>query len=75
MIQYVLEWSHKTNNFHIQPIEHTLTRNQERFIDNRPCNDYAVIFVGEFDAVTEMADHWRSRLVDRESLKAMADAI
>ena len=59
---YVLEWSQKTNNFHIQPLDNLLAMNQEAFIDNKPLPDYVVIMVGEKDAVHEMADHWRSRL-------------
>ena len=60
--QYVLEWSHKTNNFHIQPLEQLLERNQDRFIDNTEPPNWAVLFMGSLDAVTEMSDHWRVRL-------------
>lgn len=73
--QYVLEWSHKTNNFHIQPLEQHLSTNQERFIDNQRTAEWAIIFMGTHDAVTEMADHWRDRLKLREVQKSLADAI
>ena len=65
MKNYVLEWSKKGNQFHIQPIETTLAKNQERFMANNS-HDWMVIFIGERDACSRMADNWRGRLVDRE---------
>lgn len=62
---YVLEWSQSTNNFHIQPLDSLLAHNQQRFIDDKPLNDYVVLMVGEKDAVHDMADHWRARLDSR----------
>ena len=65
MSQYVLEWSRKQNQFHIQPLEHTLSANQTKFILDDPINDYHIIFIGSKDSCSTMADNWRSRLVDR----------
>ena len=73
--QYILEWSQMTNNFHIQPLESHLAKNQEAFIDNVRPLAWFVIFVGTLDSVTEMADHWRDRVRLRESQKSFADAI
>jgi hypothetical protein len=63
---YVLEWSKKQNCFHIQPIEITLANNQKCFIKNTT-SDYLVIMVGSHNAVCDMADSWRHRLIERES--------
>lgn len=62
--QYVLEWSKKANCFHIQPIENTLASNQKCFIEERS-HDYLILMVGNHDAVCDMADSWRDRLIDR----------
>lgn len=69
-IKYVLEWSKKTNNFHIQPLSSLLAHNQTAFVDNKPVPDYVVLMVGEKGAVHEMADHWRDRLISRSTLEA-----
>jgi hypothetical protein len=62
---YVLEWSQKTNNFHIQPLDSMLAMNQEAFISNRPLSDYVVLMVGTKDTIHDMADHWRKRMKNR----------
>ena len=62
---YVLEWSQKTNNFHIQPLDSLLAQTQEAFIANRPLSDYVVLMVGKKDAIHDMADHWRKRMENR----------
>jgi hypothetical protein len=62
---YVLEWSRKSNGFHIQKLEHTLAGNQKCFIANTS-HDYIVLMVGDQDACDRMADNWRHRLQSRE---------
>jgi hypothetical protein len=62
---YVLEWSQKTNNFHIQPLDSLLAQNQEAFISNRPLSDYVVLMVGTKDVIHDIADHWRKRMENR----------
>jgi hypothetical protein len=62
---YVLEWSQKTNNFHIQPLDSLLAQNQEAFIANRPLSDYVVLMVGTKEAIHDMADNWRKRMENR----------
>lgn len=65
--QYVLEWSKKTNNFHIQPLSNLLAHNQSAFVCDQQTQDYIVIFSGTQDAVHEMANHWRTRIREREA--------
>lgn len=69
MSQYVLEWSKKSNSFHIQPLETTLAKNQECFIDDRS-HDWVLIMVGAHEAVCTMAENNRSRLIAREKVTA-----
>jgi hypothetical protein len=69
MKQYVLEWSKKSNSFHVQPIETTLAKNQECFLKDTS-HDYIVLMVGTHDVITNMADHHRERLIERERVVA-----
>lgn len=62
--KFVLEWSRKSNGFHIQPIETLLARNQECFIGNRS-HDYIVLMVGTHEVCSAMADNHRNRLIER----------
>lgn len=71
MPQYVLEWSKKSNNFHVQKLEYTLARNQSLFIDNQS-HDWIVLMVGTFDACTSLAESQRDRLIAREVQKPEA---
>lgn len=64
MSQYVLEWSQKSNTFHILPIETTLAKNQECFLKDKS-HDWIVLMVGSHDVITNMADHHRDRLKER----------
>lgn len=69
--QYVLEWSRKSNGFHIQPLEKSLAGNQKCFLDNTS-HDYLVLMIGTLEAVSTMADNWRERLKNRrERLRAV----
>ena len=72
MKQYALEWSHSTNNFHIQPVANLCAMNQQAFIDDKPLRDYAVLMVGTLDAVSQMADHWRERIKERDRVRNLA---
>lgn len=62
--QYVLEWSKKSNGFHIQPLEHTLGKNQERFLDDTS-HDWMVLMIGSNETCQAMADNHRHRLYER----------
>lgn len=68
MSQHVLEWSRKSNGFHIQPVETLLARNQGCFIENRS-HDYIVLMVGSHEVCCAMADNHRDRLHDRVDWK------
>lgn len=72
--QYVLEWSKKSNSFHIQPIESHLAQNQLRFIENTS-HDWLILMIGTHDVITNMADHHRDRIFEREALRPVKEAI
>jgi hypothetical protein len=63
-MKYVLEWSRKSNGFHIQPIETTLAKNQECFLENRS-HDYILLMVGTHDVCCTMAENHRGKLENR----------
>ena len=73
--QYVLEWSQKTNNFHIQPLDNLLANNQCAFMEDKKTQDYIVIFVGEKEPVQRMADNWRNRIEKREKPMTIKEAM
>ncbi len=62
---HVLEWSQKTNNFHIQPLSSVFATNQTAFIDDKKTPDYIIIMVGTLDVIHTMADSWRKKLTER----------
>jgi hypothetical protein len=62
--QYVLEWSKKSNGFHIQPLDVTLANNQKRFMADNS-HDWMVLMVGSNEACQAMADNNRERLYAR----------
>jgi len=63
--QYALEWSRKTNNFHVQPLVYALASAQRAFLKNI-CNDYCIIMVGTQDACLAMAENNRDKLNERK---------
>lgn len=69
--KYVLEWSRKSNGFHIQPVETLLAKNQMCFLENRT-HDYIVLMIGTHAVCCEMADHHRARLIERSVQKLAA---
>lgn len=71
MSQYVLEWSRKTNNFHVQPLADALASAQEAFLTNSP-NDYRIVMVGTQDVCLTMAQNNRDKLREREPFKLHA---
>lgn len=66
--QYVLEWSKKSNGFHVQPLSDLLAKNQELFLSDRS-HDYILLMVGPLDTVTKMAETHR-HVLDGRSLRA-----
>jgi hypothetical protein len=68
MSQYVLEWSRKTNNFHVQPLSDALAMAQKAFLTNST-NDYRIVMVGTQDVCLTMAENNRAKLLDREPFK------
>ena len=73
--QYVLEWSQKSNNFHIQPLENLLECNQIAFITDKNRPDFIVLFAGSKEACHQMADNWRGRLRQREKPMTIKEAM
>lgn len=71
--QYVLEWNHASNSFHIQPLADSLAWAQKCFMEDRE-NVWPVIMVGSKDAVHSLANSQRPRLVER-SLKDLANVL
>ncbi len=69
--QYVLEWSHKTNNFHVQPLADALAAAQKALLANSPI-DYRIVMVGTQDACLSMAENHRAKLREREPFKLHA---
>lgn len=72
--QYVLEWSKKSNGFHIQPLETTLANNQKRFMADNS-HDWIVLMVGSNDSCQAMADNHRERLYGRIKPMAMLEIL
>lgn len=69
--QYVLEWSHKTNNFHVQPLADALAAAQKALLTNSPI-DYRIVMVGTQDVCLTMAQNNRDKLREREPFKLHA---
>lgn len=68
---WVLEWSQKSNNLHVQPLAQTAGLNEARFILNAPPpNDYVVLAVGTYAEITHKADEIRPRVLSREPGRA-----
>lgn len=74
MKQYVLEWSKKSNCFHIQPLSDMLASNQRLFIENIG-GDYIVIMAGSKEACHTMADSHRDRLLFRSKGRPIGPVI
>ena len=72
MKQYALEWSHSTNNFHIQPVSDLCALNQRSFIDDKPVRDYVILMVGTLEVVSNMAEHWRERIKERDRVRNLS---
>lgn len=74
MSKFVLEWSRKSNGFHIQPVETMLAGNQKLFLLERS-HDYIVLMIGEKEACHQMADNWRPRLTERVKHQCQPETI
>lgn len=65
---WVLEWSQRGNNLHVQRLDHTLSFNRHLYADNTATsNDYRVIHVGTYDECSEAAEAVRNTIAERES--------
>lgn len=69
---WVLEWHHRSNNIHIQPLTSTVGVNLSKFhLDVEP-GAWVPICVGTRDEVDAAADSVRPTLITREAEKAQA---
>ena len=67
---WVLEWSQRSNNLHIQPLARTLGLNGCRFVlDHPPPNDYVILAVGAHDEIHKAAGNARKLIRDREQFR------
>ena len=64
---WVLEWSQRTNNLHVQQLERTLSFNVRLYADNKQTvNDYRVLHVGTSKECYDAADAVRNTIAERE---------
>lgn len=65
---HVLEWSQRSNTFHVQPLERTLAFNRKLYGKNQPTiNDWRILLVGSKDDCLAAAEASRGTLQSRES--------
>ena len=64
---WALEWDHKSNSIHVQPVNWMTARNVSSFKENsEPAARYVPLFIGTRAEVEAEADRVRSVLVARE---------
>lgn len=63
---WVLEWHQSSNNLHIQPLNHLLSKNREAYADNKQRPNWITIYVGTQDDCIKAADAIRPTLRLRE---------
>ena len=63
---WVLEWSQKSNGFHVQSMDAMLSKNRQAYRDDhRPINNWLVIHVGTKNECQAVADAARQTIVSR----------
>lgn len=72
---WALEWSHKSNSFHIQPANLMASKNRQAYTENRKPQDWVVIHIGTKDECHEAADAARVTLNQREKLRPMGEVL
>lgn len=64
---WALEWDHKSNSIHVQPVDWMTSRNVSCFKqDSRPTARYVPLFIGTRTEVEAEADRVRQVLMARE---------
>ena len=63
---WVLEWHHRSNNLHVQPIARTVETNLAKLHTNEEPGAWVPIFVGTKAEVDKAADRVRPILIERE---------
>lgn len=72
---WVLEWSHKSNGFHIQPARLMASANRLAYMEDRKPQDWVVIHLGSKDECHEAADAARGTLTRREKLRPIGEVL
>lgn len=72
---WVLEWSHKSNGFHIQKACQMASANRVAYMEDRKPQDWVVIHLGTKDECHEAADAARVTLIQREKLRPMGEVL
>jgi hypothetical protein len=62
---YSLLWSKKSNCFHIEPLDDTVSKGIGFMYENKT-NDYLLIGYGTYEAMSRNADRLRPILIERE---------
>lgn len=65
---WALEWSHKSNNLHVQPAGRLAGMNMSRFVLDSPARgDYVVLAFGTHKEVNRAANQIRPTIIKRGS--------
>lgn len=74
--RYVLEWSHRSGNLHVQPLSRLLSANRRAYAMDAPTPDYVPLYVGTRAECEQAAEAMRHTLAGRAAArKIAADAI
>ena len=74
--RYVLEWSHRSGNLHVQPLRRLLSINRQSYAQDMPAPDYIPLYIGTRAECEQAAESMRNTLASRTAAKkAAADAI
>ena len=63
---WVLEWHQASNNLHIQPLNHLLSKNRQAYANNTQRPNWITLYVGSQDECSRAADAIRPTLRQRE---------
>lgn len=74
--RYVLEWSHRSGNLHVQPLRRLLSVNRQSYAQDMPAPDYIPLYIGTRAECEQAAESMRNTLTGRATAKrAASDAI
>ncbi len=74
--RYVLEWSHRSGNLHVQPLRRLLSVNRQSYAQDMPAPEYIPLYIGTRAECEQAAEAMRHTLAGRAAArKIAADAI